>query len=136
MIVKDGEGATKVVDIVVRGARTQADAVRVADAIARSPLCKAAFYGCDPYAGRIVCAAGYSGAVFDPDKLDVYLDRVQVVRRGREIINARTEPRAAGVVGRDEFTLTLDLHSGHAGARRTASDLSVEYVRFNSDYRT
>jgi len=134
-VVKDGEGATKLVDIRVRGARTRRDAERVADAIARSPLCKAAFFGGDPYTGRIVCAAGYSGAVFDPARLDMFLDDVQVVRAGREIVG-RVEAKAAAVVQRAEFTLTLHLHAGTATAHRMASDLTVDYVRFNSDYRT
>jgi glutamate N-acetyltransferase/amino-acid N-acetyltransferase len=135
LIVKDGEGATKVVDITVRGARNARDAARVADTIARSPLCKTAFFGGDPYTGRLVCAAGYSGAVFDPQKLDVYLDDVQVVRRGREIVG-EVERRAAAVTQRAEFSLTLDLHAGKAQAYRMASDLSLDYVRFNSAYRT
>jgi glutamate N-acetyltransferase/amino-acid N-acetyltransferase len=135
MVVADGEGATKVIDIRVHGGRTVRDAARVADTIARSPLCKTAFYGGDPYAGRIVCAAGYSGAVFDPQKLDVYFDDVQVVRRGTEIVGP-IERRAAAVVRQAAFTLTLHLHAGVATAHRMASDLSVDYVRFNSDYRT
>jgi glutamate N-acetyltransferase/amino-acid N-acetyltransferase len=135
LIVKDGEGATRLVDVVVRGARTRRDAERVADAIARSPLCKTAFFGGDPYAGRIVCAAGYSGAVFDPDELDVYLDDVRVVRAGVEVVG-RVERRAARVVAAPEFTLTIDLHAGRAEARRVTSDLSTAYVRFNSAYRT
>ena len=135
MIVKDGEGATKVIDIRVHGARSVRDAERVADAIARSPLCKTAFFGGDPYAGRIVCAAGYSGAVFDPDKLDVYLDDVQVVRHGHEVVS-RIERRATAVVRRPEFTLTVHLHAGSAVAHRITSDLSLDYVRFNSAYRT
>ncbi len=135
MVVKDGEGATKLIDITVRRARTVVDAERVADAIARSPLCKAAFFGGDPYTGRIVCAAGYSGAVFEPSKLDVYLDDVQVVRRGVEVVGS-VEARASKVVARPEFSLTIDLHAGRAVAHRMASDLSVDYVRFNSDYRT
>ncbi len=135
MVVKDGEGATKVIDVRVRGARTARDAARVAEAIARSPLCKTAFYGGDPYTGRIVCAAGYSGAAFDPQRLDMFLDDVQVVRRGREIV-AAVERRAAAVTRKPEFTLTLDLHAGTGEVRRLTSDLSVDYVRFNSDYRT
>ena len=135
LVVKDGEGATKVVDITVRGARSARDAARMADAIARSPLCKAAFFGGDPYAGRIVCAAGYSGAAFDPAKLDVYLGDVQIVRRGVEVVS-RVERRASRVVAAPEFTLTLDLHAGSSTAMRMASDLTVDYVRFNSDYRT
>jgi glutamate N-acetyltransferase/amino-acid N-acetyltransferase len=136
MVVKDGEGATKLVDIHVRRARSVADAERVADAIARSPLCKAAFYGGDPYAGRVVCAAGYSGAVFDPRRLDIHLDDVCIVRRGEEIITRAVERKASAVVARPEFSLTLDLHAGSAVAHRMASDLTVDYVRFNSDYRT
>jgi glutamate N-acetyltransferase/amino-acid N-acetyltransferase len=135
MVVKDGEGATKVIDIRVHGARTVRDAERVADTIARSPLCKAAFFGGDPYTGRIICAMGYSGAVFDPQKVDVYLDDVQVVRRGQEIVG-RVEQRAAAVVGRPEFALTIHLHAGNAVAYRFTSDLSLNYVRFNSAYRT
>ncbi len=135
MVVKDGEGATKVIDIRVRGARNARDAARVAEAIARSPLCKTAFYGGDPYTGRIVCAAGYSGAAFDPQRLDMYLDDVQVVRRGREIVG-QVERRAAAVTRKAEFTLTLHLHAGSGEAQRLTSDLSVDYVRFNSDYRT
>ena len=135
MVVKDGEGATKLIDIVVRGARHARDAARVADAIARSPRCKAAFYGGDPYAGRIVCAAGYSGAVFDPRKLDVTLGDVPIVRRGVEVVS-RVEQRASRIAAAPEFTLTLDLHAGPGTAMRIASDLTVDYVRFNSDYRT
>ena len=135
MVVKDGEGATKVIDITVRGARDQRDAARVAETIARSPLCKTAFFGGDPYTGRVVCAAGYSGAVFDPEKLDVYFDDVQVVRRGREIVG-QVERQAAAVISRPEFSLILDLHAGTAVAQRVMSDLSLGYVRFNSAYRT
>lgn len=135
MVVTDGEGATHVVDVVVRGARTPRDATRVADAIARSPLCKTAFFGGDPYAGRIVCAAGYSGARFDPERLDVYLDAVQIVRRGVEVVRA-VERRASRIAAKPAFTLTLDLHAGRATAERMVSDLTVDYVRFNSDYRT
>jgi glutamate N-acetyltransferase/amino-acid N-acetyltransferase len=135
MVVKDGEGATKLIDITVRGARDKRDATRVAEAIARSPLCKTAFFGGDPYTGRVVCAAGYSGAGFDPQKLDVYLDDLQVVRRGREIVG-QVERRAAAVTNSPEFSLTLDLHAGEAVAQRLTSDLSLGYVRLNSDYRT
>ncbi len=135
MVVKDGEGASKVIAITVRGGRNIRDAERVAEAIARSPLCKTAFFGGDPYTGRLVCAAGYSGARFDPQQLDVFLDDVQVVRRGCEIVG-RVERQAAGVTRKPEFSLTLDLHAGKAVAHRLTSDLSVDYVRFNSAYRT
>ena len=135
MIVKDGEGATKVVDIVVRGARTTRDAARVADTLARSPLCKTAFFGGDPYAGRFVCAVGYSGARFDPAKLDVLVDDIALVRRGNGV-GSRAEQRAARVLAGPEFRLTIDLHAGRATASRMASDLTTAYVTFNSAYRT
>jgi glutamate N-acetyltransferase/amino-acid N-acetyltransferase len=135
LVVKDGEGATKVVDVEIEGARSPRDAKRAAETIARSPLCKAAFFGSDPYTGRVVCALGYSGAVFDPEKIDVYFDAVQVVRRGREIVG-EVEERAAAVTRRPEFTLRINLHAGNASARRITCDLSVDYVQFNSDYRT
>jgi len=134
-VVMDGEGATKVVDIVVRGARTVRDAERAADAVARSPLCKTAFFGGDPYAGRVVCAVGYSGARFDPARLDVYVGDVPIVRRGVEV-TSRVEKRAGRVVAGREFTLSIDLNAGPASAQRMASDLSPAYVRFNSAYRT
>jgi glutamate N-acetyltransferase/amino-acid N-acetyltransferase len=135
MIIKDGEGASKVVDLTVRGARTVSDAQMVADAIARSPLCKAAFHGGDPYAGRLVCAAGYSGARFDPSRLDVFIGEVQVVRKGIEMTGS-VERQAGRVMAKDEFSVTLDLHAGRAVAHRVTSDLTPAYVRFNSAYRT
>lgn len=135
LIVKDGEGATKLVDIRVRGARTVRDAARIANTIARSPLCKTAFFGGDPYAGRVVCAIGYSGARLDPERVDIAVNDVQLVRRGR-IVDGAAELRAAGVVANAEFRLTIDLHLGKGSADRMTTDLSTAYVRFNSDYRT
>jgi glutamate N-acetyltransferase/amino-acid N-acetyltransferase len=135
MVVKDGEGATKVVDIHVRRARSVREAERVADAIARSPLCKAAFFGGDPYAGRLVCAMGYSGARFDPQKIDIYLEGLPVVRRGVEVVDGNAE-LAGSLMQRAEIALTIDLKAGNAVAHRVCSDLTVDYVRFNSDYRT
>ncbi len=135
MVVKDGEGATRVVDIRVRGARTVREAERAADAVARSPLCKAAFFGGDPYMGRVICALGYSGAVFDPHKIEIHLNDVRVVHRGEELVSA-VENEAAEVTRQPEFQLAIHLHAGKGSAFRIASDLTPDYVRFNSDYRT
>jgi glutamate N-acetyltransferase/amino-acid N-acetyltransferase len=135
MVVKDGEGATKVVDIHVRRARSVRDAERVADTIARSPLCKAAFFGGDPYAGRLVCAMGYSGARFEPQRIDIYLEDLAVVRHGVEVVDGNAA-RASALMRRPEISLTIDLKAGSAVAHRVCSDLTVDYVRFNSDYRT
>ncbi|MCX8072876.1 MAG: bifunctional glutamate N-acetyltransferase/amino-acid acetyltransferase ArgJ [Candidatus Binatia bacterium] len=135
MVVRDGEGATRIIDVVVRGAQTKADAERAADAIARSPLCKAAFYGGDPYMGRVVCALGYSGARFDPSRIRIYLDDLLVVDRGVELVS-QVEGQAQAIAARSEFRLTVDLRAGSAQALRFCSDLTEEYVRFNSAYRT
>ena len=135
MIVEDGEGATKVVDIYVRGARSEREAALVADSIARSPLCKTAFYGGDPATGRILCATGYSGAIFDPGKIDILIGGIKVVRKGIEILPS-VEKQVAKVMQAANFDLTVDLHAGPAVAHRITSDLSVDYVKFNSDYRT
>jgi len=134
-IVKDGEGATKVVDVRVRGARNVRDAELAAEAIARSPLCKTAFFGSDPNMGRVICAIGYSGAKFNPDKIDVFIDDLQIVRRGEELTGT-IEKQAHGKMSADELTLTIDLRAGSAVAHRVTSDLSLEYVQFNSAYTT
>jgi glutamate N-acetyltransferase/amino-acid N-acetyltransferase len=134
-LIKDGEGATKVVDIRVRGAKSVRDAERAAEAIARSPLCKTAFFGSDPNMGRVICALGYSGADFDPDRIDVFLDDLQIVRRGQELTSG-IEKQAHAKMCAEEFTLSIDLRAGSAVARRVTSDLSVEYVHFNSAYST
>ncbi len=135
MIVLDGEGAHRVVDVEVRGAKSAADAERAADAIARSPLCKTAFHGSDPYMGRVICALGYSGAVFEPDAVDIYLENLQVVRQGVEVVG-KVEKKAHAILQRPELKLTIDLHAGQGRAERMMSDLGVEYVQFNADYRT
>jgi len=135
MVVRDGEGATRVVTVHVRGARTKRDAETAADAVARSPLCKAAFHGGDPYMGRVVCALGYSGAEFDPDRLRIYLNDLLVVEKGTERVR-ECESEASTIVSQPEFTLSIDLGAGAAQATRICSDLTEDYVRFNSAYRT
>jgi glutamate N-acetyltransferase / amino-acid N-acetyltransferase len=134
MIVLDGEGARRLVEIVVRGARRGADARRVARAIAESTLCKTAFHGADPNWGRFVCAAGTAGVAFDPDRVDVAIGGMVVARQGRPVAGALA--RAARRMRRREITVELDLHLGRAGARILASDLSPAYVHFNAAYTT
>ena len=134
LVVLDGEGSTRVVDIVVRGARSDADAERVARAIGNSMLCKAAFHGADPNWGRFVAAAGYAGARLDPERVDVTIDGVAVARRGRALAGALG--RAARRMRRAEFAIGLDLHLGRGRYRLRAADLSLAYVRFNAEYTT
>ena len=136
MVVADGEGATKRVRVTVEGARTQAAARRVARSVAESQLVKTALFGGDPNWGRIVCAAGYSGAPLRPERLSVRIGKVPVLRRG-EPAGTATVRRAAAVMRKAAFAITLDVGTGGRGtATVTTSDLSPAYVRFNSAYST
>lgn len=133
-IVYDGEGATKLVEIEVRGARSRADAERAARRIANSPLVKTAFFGCDPNVGRILAAAGASGASLDPERLELRIDGVRVGARGRLMVEAL--PQAAARMGKREFTVRLDLRLGKSSAKVLTSDLSLDYVKINAEYTT
>ena len=134
LCVLDGEGASRCVEVVVRGAASDEDARRMARAIGNSTLCKCAFAGGDPNWGRFVCAAGAAGPPLDPDRVDVVVDGVVVARRGRPIPAAL--PRAARRMARREFRIVLDLHLGRGAGRMLASDLTVDYVHFNAAYTT
>ena len=134
LVVLDGEGSTRAVDVVVRGARSDADATRMARAIGNSPLCKAAFHGGDPNWGRFVMAAGMVDAPLDADRVDVRIGGVLVARRGRPIPDALR--RAVRRMHGAEFGIELDLHLGRGSGRVLAADLSVAYVRFNAEYTT
>jgi glutamate N-acetyltransferase/amino-acid N-acetyltransferase len=133
MIVADGEGASKMVRIAVRGARSRQDADRAARAVANSLLVKTALYGADPNWGRIACALGYSGARFRPERTIIRIGGVVVARGGRP--TGKTSERKARVAmkGR-EFTIDLDLGAGRDRASMLTCDLGVDYVKFNSAY--
>src|SRR5262245_3085401 len=134
LVVLDGEGSTKLVEIVVRGARSDRAAARVAREVGESMLCKAAFNGADPNWGRFVMAAGNAGVPLDPDRVDVTIRDVPVARRGRPLPGALARARAR--MRAREFRIVLDLHRGRGTARVLAADLSVAYVRFNAEYTT
>ena len=134
-IVRDGEGRTKVVEIVVRGAKDVLDAERVAFRIAHSPLVKTAFFGQDPNWGRIVAAMGSAGVVFDPQKISIFFDDVAVVAQGMAASGADEEQQRT-VLKQDEFKVTIDLHAGDAQASVLTTDLSSEYVKINAAYHT
>ncbi len=134
-IVSDGEGATKVIEIRVQGAQDLDSAERIARTIAESPLVKTAFHGEDPNWGRIICAAGRSGCVFDPSRLDLFIGSVQVVSNG-EPASANWENAAHQVMKSREFSVLLDLHSGDGQGVILTTDLSEEYVAINADYRS
>jgi len=133
-VVLDGEGATRAVELVVRGASSTAGARRVARAIGESLLCKAAFHGGDPNWGRFIMAAGKAGVPLDAERIDVTIGGVPVARRGQPLAGALGRARAR--MRRRDFTVELHLHQGTGEARMLASDLSVEYVRFNAEYTT
>lgn len=134
-IVRDGEGRTKVVEIVVRGAKDVRDAERMAFRIAHSPLVKTAFFGQDPNWGRIMAAMGVAGVTFDPHKVSIFFDDVMVVAHGMAASGA-DEGRQRKVLQQEEFTVTIDLHGGNAHASVLTTDLSTEYVKINASYST
>lgn len=134
-IVRDGEGATKLVAIVVEKARTLSEAERVARAVATSALVKTAFFGEDANWGRILCAAGYSGAFIDPNKIDVYFDDVAVVRRG-EGTGSAVEEQATAVMKKREYTVRINLNQGKKKTSIFTTDFSFDYVKINASYRS
>lgn len=133
MMVRDGEGATKVVRINVTEARTERDAEKIARTIATSQLVKTAFYGEDANWGRIVAAAGRAGVRFDPGEIKLYFEGVEVFSEG---MRSKPESRFARVFKKPSFTVTLSLGEGKAACSILTSDLSHKYVSINSDYRT
>ncbi len=134
-IVKDGEGATKFVEVRVTGARNDADAKRAALAIANSSLVKTAFFGQDANWGRIFAAVGYSGAEVDQSSLSLSFDDVIMATKGI-FAGGDTEARGTEVLKKREFTVTVDLGLGSGTTTVYTSDLSHEYVSINADYRT
>jgi glutamate N-acetyltransferase/amino-acid N-acetyltransferase len=135
MIVSDGEGATKVIRIRVTGAPDQEGAEKVARTIAESPLVKTAFHGEDPNWGRIICAAGRAGVMFNPDRVDLFLGDVAVIIQGT-LASDDWESQAAQAMKEKELAVLLDLKSGVGETEFLTTDLSAEYVRINADYRS
>jgi glutamate N-acetyltransferase/amino-acid N-acetyltransferase len=133
-IVADGEGAQRVIEIEIRGATTEAGARKIAQTIATSPLVKTAFAGGDPNWGRIFAAAGRAGVKFDPDKVDIHMAGIQVLRKGQPLdFNERA---ASNRLLQPHVLLIVDLHAGRASARYWTCDFTAEYVRINASYRT
>jgi glutamate N-acetyltransferase/amino-acid N-acetyltransferase len=133
-LVRDGEGATKFVEIVVSGTATDAEAGTIARAIASSQLCKTAFFGQDPNWGRFACAAGYAGVPFNPKRFSLWIDDVQVVSGG--ISAVYKERDAAACMQKPEFCIRVEVGEGTGAAVFWTSDLSPRYVEINADYRT
>ena len=135
MIVRDGEGATKLVQIRVVGAKNEDSARIAARSVATSALVKTAFFGEDANWGRIIAAVGYSGIDVDPNMIDISFNHIPVAVNGLAA-GAEQEAKATVVLQQDEFIVTINLHSGPAESSYYTSDLNYEYVKINADYRT
>jgi glutamate N-acetyltransferase/amino-acid N-acetyltransferase len=135
MIVQDGEGATKVVNIKVRGAHSTLDAEKSARTVANSSLVKTAFYGQDPNWGRIIAALGRAGIRMEEQHVNIWIDDIQIVADGLGI-GIDAEKKAAEKMKEKEFTVTIDLQQGSFEDRIVTCDLTHDYVSINADYRT
>jgi len=135
-IVRDGEGATKLMRIVVEQALTDEEAVRVGKTIAHSPLVKTAFFASDPNWGRILAAVGRAGVEnMVLENVQLYLDDVCIVRNGGRA-DDYTEEAGQRVMDQEEITVTVKLGRGDAVQEVLTCDLSYEYVKINAEYRT
>lgn len=135
MIVRDGEGATKLVHIEVKGASTAEDALTAARTVANSSLVKTAFYGHDPNWGRIMAALGRSGIGMREEKISIWCNDIQIVDGGLGT-GEEYEKKAADKMKNTEFTLTIDLHQGEHRDTIITCDLTHDYITINADYRT
>jgi glutamate N-acetyltransferase/amino-acid N-acetyltransferase len=133
-IAADGEGATRLIEVTVEGAKSLADARIAARTIVGSPLVKSAVHGHDPNWGRIIAALGRSGAEFDPKKVDLYLGKIQLMSAGEPVpFDKKT---ASAAMGKDEVKVRVALGGGDFAATAWGCDLSAEYVAINSEYTT
>ena len=133
MVVRDGEGGTKVVKIIVKGTRTKKDAEKIARILGSSLLVKTALYGEDPNWGRVLAAAGRAGVKFDPLKVDLYFGNYKVARNGIEIMD---ESKVNHILRQSNFPITLDLKNGKSSSFVIASDITMDYIKLNAQYRT
>jgi len=134
-VVKDGEGATKFVEILIRGARNREEAKQAAYAVAHSPLVKTAFFGEDANWGRILCALGHSGVPINPNRIDLFFDKAPIVRNGMGV-GSPLEERAGQILKNKSFKVTVDLHQGKSQFSVLTTDLSLDYVKINASYRS
>ncbi|KAK3582399.1 hypothetical protein CHS0354_023944 [Potamilus streckersoni] len=134
MIVKDGEGATKLLEIRIKGTKSVKDADTIAKSIAKSPLVKTAFYGADANWGRILCAMGYSGVSFNPEKVSIHFNDAPVLLPNYTL--ALNEEFVKKVLLLDEITVTVNLNLGSKESVFWTCDFSEKYVAINSNYRS
>ena len=134
-IVKDGEGATKFVEIYVKGALSDNDAHKIANTVANSNLVKTALFGEDANWGRIIAAAGRANVPLDQSKINIFFDDVLMVKNGMGCGKA-VEAEATRVLMKPELRISIDLNMGNGCASIITCDFSVEYVKINADYRS
>lgn len=134
-IVADGEGITHVVELNIEGASSDEDALRIAKAIAHSPLVKTAWAGCDPNWGRLLSATGASGAEIDPAKIDVWFGDLEICRDGGRSIKF-DEVAAHQYLTQREFSIRMNVGVGSGKCRFWTTDLTAEYIHINADYST
>ena len=134
MLASDGEGATKFVEIEVHGAANEKDAKLIVTSVARSPLCKTAFFGEDANIGRILTAVGYSGASFDPEKVDIRLNGLLMYKDGAAV--DFDEEEASKLLAEHDLKVDITLYEGEAYDRMFTCDFSYDYVKINGSYRT
>jgi glutamate N-acetyltransferase/amino-acid N-acetyltransferase len=134
-IARDGEGATKLIEVIVRGAATEAEAEVAAKTVATSPLVKTALFGNDPNWGRVLAAIGRSGIMVDPDRVSLQMGDFQLVRLG-EPLDFDTIAANKWLVANDEVKLVVNLAMGQAEATVWSCDFSYKYVEINAEYHT
>ena len=134
-IVADGEGVSHVVELRIDGAANDADALRVAKAIAHSPLVKTAWAGCDPNWGRLAAAIGYSGAQIDPDRFDINFGNLPVCRNGGRAQDF-DEASSHAYLSQREFSISIQLNQGTGSCVFWTTDLTTQYIHINADYST
>ncbi len=134
MIAKDGEGATKLIEIMVKGAKSEEEAAQAARAVANSNLVKTAIHGADANWGRILAAVGYSGIDFNPDNVEISFGELPVLKKNYEIV--LDEEKAKEILLKDSVIIDVDLNQGNQFARFWTCDLTKEYVHINASYRS
>jgi len=134
MIARDGEGATKLIEVLVKGARSEEEAVQAANAVANSNLVKTAIHGADANWGRVLAALGYSGIEFNPDEVEISFNDLPILKRNYEIV--LDEESAKQTLSRDTVVISIDLNQGGQAARFWTCDLTKEYVHINASYRS
>lgn len=138
MMAGDGEGATALIEAKVIGAATKEEARILSKSVVCSSLTKAAVYGHDANFGRMICALGYSGVSFDPDKIELFFEsragRIQVYKDG--VSTNYSEEEASRILAEPEVTILADMKMGSEEAAAWGCDLTYDYVKINADYRS